>query len=86
MDIYYDMVLFDLFGIMGSDGVIVVISVFDYLFVLIKVDCFVLESMLNFVIIINDWLIKIGVFVLKGFYLFWNMVDCRECMILYDVY
>ena len=55
------MVLFDLPGTMGSDGVIAAISALDYLFVPIKADRLVLESTLNFATTINDRLIKTGV-------------------------
>ena len=47
-DTHYDIVLFDLPGTMGSDGVIAAISALDYLFVPIKADRLVLESTLNF--------------------------------------
>ena len=80
------MVLFDLPGTMGSDGVIAAISALDYLFVAIKADRLVLESTLNFATTINDRLIKTGVSALKGLHLFWNMVDRRERTTLYDVY
>ena len=43
-DVHYDVVLFDLPGTMGSDGVIATISALDYLFVPIKADRLVLES------------------------------------------
>ena len=51
------MVLFDLPGTMGSDGVIAAISALDYLFVPIKADRLVLESTLNFATTVNDRLI-----------------------------
>ncbi|KAB3743110.1 ParA family protein, partial [Phocaeicola vulgatus] len=47
------MVLFDLPGTMGSDGVIATISALDYLFVPIKADRLVLESTLNFATTVN---------------------------------
>ncbi len=59
------MVLFDLPGTMGSDGVIAAISALDYLFVPIKADRLVLESTLNFATTINDRLIKTGLSSLK---------------------
>lgn len=77
-DIPYDIVLFDLPGTMGSDGVIAAISALDYLFVPIKADRLVLESTLNFATTINDRLIKTGISSLKRLCLFWNMVDRRE--------
>lgn len=80
------MVLFDLPGTMGSDGVIAAISVLDYLFVPIKADRLVLESTLNSATTINDRLIKTGLSSLKRLCLFWNMVDRRERTTLYDIY
>lgn len=85
-DVYYDVVLFDLPGTMGSDGVIAAISSLDYLFVPMKADRLVLESTLNFATTINDRLIKTGISRLKGLCLFWNMVDRRERTTLYDIY
>ena len=86
MAIPYDIVLFDLPGTMGSDGVIAIISALDYLFVPIKADRLVLESTLNFATTINDRLIKTGISSLKRLWLFWNMVDRRERTALYDIY
>jgi cellulose biosynthesis protein BcsQ len=60
-DVHYDVVLFDLPGTMGSDGVIATISALDYLFVPIKADRLVLESTLNFATTVNDRLIKTGI-------------------------
>ena len=82
----YDIVLFDLPGTMGSDGVIATISALDYLFVPIKADRLVLESTLNFATTLNERLIKPKISNLQGLYLFWNMVDRRERTLLYDIY
>ena len=83
---HYDVVLFDLPGTMGSDGVIATISALDYLFVPIKADRLVLESTLNFATTVNDRLIKTGLSSLKRLYLFWNMVDRRGRKNLYDAW
>lgn len=83
---HYDVVLFDLPGTMGSDGVIATISALDYLFVPIKADRLVLESTLNFATTVNDRLIKTGISNLKALCMFWNMVDRRERTVLYDIY
>lgn len=80
------MVLFDLPGTMGSDGVIATISALDYLFVPIKADRLVLESTLNFATTVNDRLIRTGISNLKALCMFWNMVDRRERTVLYDIY
>lgn len=84
--VQYDIVLFDLPGTMGSDGVIATISALDYLFVPIKADRLVLESTLNFATTLNERLIKPKISNLQGLYLFWNMVDRRERTLLYDIY
>lgn len=81
-----DVVLFDLPGTMGSDGVIATISTLDYLFVPIKADRLVLESTLNFATTLNERLIKTRISNLQGLFLFWNMVDRRERTPLYDIY
>lgn len=83
---HYDVVLFDLPGTMGSDGVIATISALDYLFVPIKADRLVLESTLNFATTVNDRLIRTGISNLKALCMFWNMVDRRERTVLYDIY
>lgn len=75
---HYDVVLFDLPGTMGSDGVIATISALDYLFVPIKADRLVLESTLNFATTVNDRLIRTGISNLKALCMFWNMVDRRN--------
>lgn len=85
-DVRYDIVLFDLPGTMGSDGVIATISALDYLFVPIKADRLVLESTLNFATTLNERLIKPKISSLQGLFLFWNMVDRRERTFLYDIY
>lgn len=85
-DVQYDVVLFDLPGTMGSDGVIATISTLDYLFVPIKADRLVLESTLNFATTLNERLIKTRISNLQGLFLFWNMVDRRERTPLYDIY
>lgn len=85
-NVQYDVVLFDLPGTMGSDGVIATISTLDYLFVPIKADRLVLESTLNFATTLNERLIKTRISNLQGLFLFWNMVDRRERTPLYDIY
>ena len=85
-NVQYNIVLFDLPGTMGSDGVIATISALDYLFVPIKADRLVLESTLNFATTLNERLIKPKISNLRGLYLFWNMVDRRERTLLYDIY
>lgn len=84
--VQYDIVLFDLPGTMGSDGVIATISALDFLFVPIKADRLVLESTLNFATTLNERLIKPKISNLQGLHLFWNMVDRRERTLLYDIY
>ena len=85
---HYDVVLFDLPGTMGSDGVIAAISALDYLFVPIKADRLVLESTLNFATTVNDRLIKTGISNLKALCMFWKyggpQGNAPFCMSIYQ--
>ena len=56
----YDVVLFDLPGTVGNEGVLSTIVELDYLFIPMKADRIVLESTLNFASVLNDRLIKTG--------------------------
>ena len=74
----YDVVLFDLPGTVGNEGVLSTIVELDYLFIPMKADRIVLESTLNFASVLNDRLIKTGRAHLRELFLFWNLVDRRE--------
>ena len=54
----YDVVLFDLPGTVGNEGVLSTIVELDYLFIPMKADRIVLESTLNFASVLNDRQIK----------------------------
>ena len=56
----YDVVLFDLPGTVGNEGVLSTIVELDYLFIPMKADRIVLESTLNFASVLNARLIKTG--------------------------
>lgn len=82
----YDVVLFDLPGTVGNEGVLSTIVELDYLFIPMKADRIVLESTLNFASVLNDRLIKTGRAHLRDLFLFWNLVDRRERTPLYEQY
>ena len=82
----YDVVLFDLPGTVGNEGVLSTIVELDYLFIPMKADRIVLESTLNFTSVLNDRLIKTGRAHLRELFLFWNLVDRRERTPLYEQY
>ena len=82
----YDVVLFDLPGTVGNEGVLSTIVELDYLFIPMKADRIVLESTLNFASVLNDRLIKTGRAHLRELFLFWNLVDRRERTPLYEQY
>lgn len=66
----YDVVLFDLPGTVGNEGVLSTIVELDYLFIPMKADRIVLESTLNFASVLNDRLIKTGRAHLRELFLF----------------
>ena len=82
----YDVVLFDLPGTVGNEGVLSTIVELDNLFIPMKADRIVLESTLNFASVLNDRLIKTGRAHLRELFLFWNLVDRRERTPLYEQY
>ncbi len=66
----YDIVLFDLPGTAGSNGVLTTITRLDHLFVPLKPDRMVLESTLNFAATIHDRLIMTGTSKIRSLHLF----------------
>ena len=66
----FDIVLFDLPGTVGNEGVLSTIVELDYLFIPMKADRIVLESTLNFASVLNDRLIKTGRAHLRELFLF----------------
>lgn len=81
-----DFIFFDLPGTVNNTGVINTIATMDYIFCPIVADRVVMESSLQFAVIVNDHLISTGKSNIKGFHLLWNMVDGREKTDLYRMY
>ena len=82
----FDIIFFDLPGTLNSAGVIQTLSKMDYILTPISADRVVLESTLQYAIMINDNLITTGKGNIKSLFLFWNMVDGREKTSLYEAY
>jgi cellulose biosynthesis protein BcsQ len=81
-----DFIFFDLPGTINSEGVVKTLASMDYIFVPISADRVVLESTLQFAILLNDNLITTGKSNIKSLNLVWNMVDGREKTELYHAY
>jgi cellulose biosynthesis protein BcsQ len=58
----------------------------DYIFTPVSADRLVLESTLQYAIMLNDNIITTNKGNIKGLYLYWNMVDGREKSTLYEIY
>jgi cellulose biosynthesis protein BcsQ len=82
----FDIIFFDLPGTLNTAGVIRTLAAMDYIFVPMSADRVVLESTLQYAVMINDNLITPQKGNIKGLYLLWNMVDGREKTPLYEAY
>lgn len=82
----FDFILFDLPGTLNGEGIVNTLASVDYIFAPISADRMVLESTLQFAILINDIIVKPKVGNVKGLYLIWNLVDGREKTKLYWAY
>jgi cellulose biosynthesis protein BcsQ len=82
----FDIIFFDLPGTLNSDGVIKTLASMNYIFTPISADRLVLESTLQYAMMLNDNLISLGKGHIRGLHLFWNMVDGREKTPLYGAY
>ncbi|OAV74531.1 CobQ/CobB/MinD/ParA nucleotide binding domain protein [Bacteroidales bacterium Barb7] len=82
----FDIIFFDLPGTLNSGGVIKTLATMDYVFTPVSADRVVLESTLQYAIMLNDNLITTNKGNIKGLFLFWNMVDGREKTSLYEAY
>jgi len=85
-DKYFDVIFFDLPGTLNSGGVIKTLASMDYIFAPVSADRVVLESTLQYAVMLTDNLITTKKGNIKGLYLFWNMVDGREKTSLYEAY
>jgi cellulose biosynthesis protein BcsQ len=82
----FDVIFFDLPGTLNSGGVIKTLAAMDYVFTPVSADRVVLESTLQYAIMLNDNIITTHKGHIKGLYLLWNMVDGREKTSLYQSY
>ncbi|MFV0266630.1 MAG: DUF3408 domain-containing protein [Draconibacterium sp.] len=82
----YDFIFFDLPGTMNNEHLIHSLAEMDYLIAPISADRVVLESTLNYLLVVKEHIMQPGKSNIKNLYLLWNMVDGREKSELYDVY
>ncbi|MDR1984247.1 MAG: AAA family ATPase [Prevotellaceae bacterium] len=82
----FDLIFFDLPGTLNSKGVVSTLATMDYIFTPVSADRFVLESTLQYALMLNDNIISMNRGHIKCLYLFWNMVDGREKTPLYEAY
>lgn len=82
----YDFIFFDLPGTMNNEYMIHALAKIDYLIAPISADRVVLESTLNYLLVVKDHIMQPGKSNIRNLYLLWNMVDGREKSELYEVY
>jgi cellulose biosynthesis protein BcsQ len=82
----FDVIFFDLPGTLNSKGVVQTLATMDYIFTPVSADRFVLESTLQYALMLNENIISVSKGRIKSLYLFWNMVDGREKSPLYEAY
>jgi len=82
----YDFIFFDLPGTMNNEHLIHSLAEMDYLIAPISADRVVLESTLNYLLVVKEHIMQPGKSKIKNLYLLWNMVDGREKSELYEVY
>lgn len=82
----FDYILFDLPGTINDADMLYTTSSMDYIIAPITADRFVLESTLDYILIVKDHLMKLPESKIKALRVVWNMVDGREKTDLYDVY
>jgi cellulose biosynthesis protein BcsQ len=82
----YDFIFFDLPGTMNNEHLIYALAEMDYLIAPISADRVVLESTLNYLLVVKEHIMQPGKSNIKNLYLLWNMVDGREKSELYEVY
>lgn len=82
----FDFIFFDLPGTMNNKNLVHTLARMDYIIAPISADRIVLESTLNYAMVIKDHMIGKQGADIKGLYMFWNMVDGREKSELYEVY
>ncbi|NDW08267.1 ParA family protein [Dysgonomonas sp. 520] len=82
----YDFVFFDLPGTMNNRDLVLALASMDYIIAPIAADRVVMESTLNYMIVVRDNIVNTGKSNIKAIRLLWNLVDGREKSELYEVY
>ena len=82
----FDYVFFDLPGTINDENLIHALARMDYIIAPISADRVVMESTLNYAVVVRDHIARSEKSQIKGLYLLWNMVDGREKSELYEVY
>jgi cellulose biosynthesis protein BcsQ len=82
----FDYIFFDLPGTVNDKDLIHTLARMDYIVAPISADRVVVESTLNYALMVKDHIMKSAQSDIKGLYLLWNMVDGREKTELYGVY
>ena len=82
----FDYVFFDLPGTINNEDLVHTLAQMDYIVAPICADRVVMESTLNYAVVVRDHIMRSAQSQIKGLYLLWNMVDGREKTELYEVY
>ena len=82
----FDYVFFDLPGTINNEDLIHSLAGMDYLVAPISADRVVMESTLNYAVVVKEHIMGREKSRMKGLYMLWNMVDGREKTELYQVY
>ncbi len=82
----FDYVFFDLPGTINNEALVHTLARMDYIVAPICADRVVMESTLNYAVVVRDHIMSNAQSQIKGLYLLWNMVDGREKTELYEVY
>lgn len=81
-----DYVFFDLPGTLNNDALIHTLAEMQYLIAPVSADRVVLESTLNYLLVIKEHIMKSERSKINKLYLLWNLVDGREKTELYEIY
>jgi cellulose biosynthesis protein BcsQ len=82
----FDFIFFDLPGTMNNQDLILTLAHMDYIIAPISADRVVMESTLNYMMVVKEHIMDTGKSNIKNLYLLWNLVDGREKSELYEVY
>ncbi len=82
----YDIIFFDLPGTVNTAGVFNSLINMDYIFTPVVSDQMAMKSSISFATSLQDFITIHKEAPLKGFYLFWNMIDNRVSKDVYNAY